>query len=427
MVSAVCGKRGRPGGEEFFTATATPPPQARQIDAFCARILYGANMETSATALAEPTGRQAPYVLTEVIADRPGLRRFRHGLVRHTPLSFLRRGVEVIAEVTRHLAVDMIAAFRPASPVILRLEDGVPTLPEQKSIALYVHWSPDGKISAMVRQQVAAYAEAGFAVVFITAAPAVSEPDWQAMRGIAALLVHRRNAGRDFGAWKDAIGAALQLMPDAEELLLTNDSILGPILPLKPLWPILRAAGDGLVGLTESLGGGAHLQSYFLLFRGQAAIADAAAFLRRLRLSSSKWLIVQRGELGLTRHMLARGHRVMAVFGYERIATAIAADRAEREALIGADQRLAPLISLPDHLQSAAVINALRDRPLNLTHHLWAQLVRQFGFPFLKTDLISRNPHRLAGTESWPDLVGQDSPCAPGVIAEHLRRQAAKT
>jgi hypothetical protein len=383
-------------------------------------------MENSATAFAESIGRQAPYVLTDVIADRPGLRRFRHGLVRHTPLSFLLRAVEVITEVARHLAVDMFTALRPRPPAILRLETGVPIPPGQRSIALYVHWSPDGGVSAMVRQQVAAYAEAGFAVVFITAAPAVCEPDWQAMRGIATLLVHRRNAGRDFGAWKDVLGKALSLVPDAQELLLTNDSILGPILPLDPLWPVLRAAGEGMVGLTESLGGGAHLQSYFLLFRGGTAISDAAAFLRRLRLSSSKWLIVQRGELGLTRHLLARGHRVMAVFGYERIAAAIAGDKTERLALIGADPRLAPLVSLPDNLQAAAVISALKDRPLNLTHHLWAQLVRRFGFPFLKTDLISRNPHQLAGTESWVDLVGQDSPCPPGVIAEHLRRQAAK-
>jgi len=272
-------------------------------------------MENSATAYAEPIGRQAPYVLTDVIADRPGLRRFRHGLVRHTPLSFLLRAVEVVTEVTRHLAVDMFAALRPQPPAILRLEEGVAILPEQRSLALYVHWSPDGGVSAMVREQVAAYAEAGFAVVFITAAPAVCEPDWQSMRGMAALLIHRRNAGRDFGAWKDVLGKALSFMPDAQELLLTNDSILGPILPLEPLWLVLRAAGEGMVGLTESLGGGAHLQSYFLLFRGGAAISDAAAFLRRLRLSSSKWLIVQRGELGLTRHLLARGHRVMAVFG----------------------------------------------------------------------------------------------------------------
>jgi hypothetical protein len=384
-------------------------------------------MDISARALAEQTGRQAPYVLTQVIAGRPGLRRFRHGLVRHTPRSFLLRAAEVATEVTTRLVVDVFAALRPPSPAILRQEPGVPIPPGQHSLALYVHWSPDGRISAMVRQQVAAYAQAGFAVVFITAAPAVAEPDWQVMRGIAALAVHRRNAGRDFGAWKDVIGNALHLMPDAEELLLTNDSILGPILPMDPLWPVLRAAGEGMVGLTESLGGGAHLQSYFLLFRGRASIADAAAFLRRLRLSSSKWLIVQRGELGLTRYMLARGHKVMALFGYQRIAAAIASDKAERLALIGADKRLASLISMPDHLQEAAVIEALRDRPLNLTHHLWAQLIRRFGFPFLKTDLISRNPHRLDGTERWRELVGPDSPCPAGVIAEHLRRQAAKT
>ena len=160
----------------------------------------------------------------------------------------------------------------------------------------------------MVRRQLAMLAEAGFAVVFITMAEQVPEADWQAARQHCALVAQRRNFGRDFGAWQDLAAEARRRWPGATELLLANDSVLGPILPLPPVLAALRAGGEGLFGLTESIQGGPHLQSYFLLARGAAATGDLFGFLATMRMSHSKWLVVQRGELRLARWMRGRGH-----------------------------------------------------------------------------------------------------------------------
>ena len=128
--------------------------------------------------------------------------------------------------------------------------------------------------------------------------------------------------------------------PHPDELILANDSVLGPIHPLAPVIDTMRAGGEGLFGLTESLQGGPHLQSYFLLARGKAAVADLMGFLQTLYVSHSKWLLVQMGEIRLARWMRRRGHRVAAVFGYDRLVQAAVADPAERRRLMGSSAKL---------------------------------------------------------------------------------------
>ena len=76
-----------------------------------------------------------------------------------------------------------------------------------------------------------------------------------------------------------------------------------------------------------------HLQSYFVLVSGVAAVTDALDFLRNLPFSTAKWLVVQRGEFGLTRHLVRCGHRVAALFGYAEVVDAILANSEERRYL----------------------------------------------------------------------------------------------
>jgi lipopolysaccharide biosynthesis protein len=110
--------------------------------------------------------------------------------------------------------------------------------------------------------------------VFITNANPPAE-DWNAIAENTVLRIRRANVGRDFGAWRDAAAIALQRFGTPQELLLTNDSVLGPFLPLAPLVDAWRAGGDGFLGLTESLGGGAHLQSYVAWSRGKGSWGNA--------------------------------------------------------------------------------------------------------------------------------------------------------
>jgi hypothetical protein len=362
-----------------------------------------------------------PLCLTDLHEASPGARRVAHGYATSgTWKRVVYRAAMVGREVLSAVPRDILRAMsRTAAPP--RCEDGVQPAPNATRIALYVHYSATGQVSDMVRYQLDQLGRFGFAIVFISAATHIPEDDWQAVRNLCALAVHRENFGRDFGAWHDVIPQVRRRWPQPEELLLANDSVLGPIFPLAPVMDALRSGGDGLFGLTESLQGGPHLQSYFLLTRGKAAVSDLMRFLETLYVSHSKWLLVQMGEIRLARWMRKRGHRVAALFGYDRLVRAAVADPAERACLSGSHAKLRELEGLPAEKATAL----LHEWPLNPTHHLWHVLATKFGFPFVKTELVLRNPGRLPGVSEWPAAVPDDAPCPLHVLRAHLTTMTA--
>jgi rhamnan synthesis protein F len=348
--------------------------------------------------------------LSNVDFSAPGVTRLWHGLGLHGRIRFLRRVLLICCSVVAGMAVDLaesVTGHRKRH--ILRTEPGMRPRPDARRVALYAHYCASGRVSGMVMQQLRAYAAAGFAVVFATASPVIVDEDWAEVASVATLLVHRRNHGLDFGAWRDLADSLRERWPNIEELLLVNDSVLGPIRPLEPVFAALRAGGDGLFGLTDSLQGGGHLQSYFLLGRGRDAVAEMLAFMRSAPISASKWLMVQRCEMGLSRHMHRKGFRIAALFGYKRLLAAINAHLPEGLAHLA-----------PDSRDQMGGFRSLPKRPLNPVHHLWRPLVCLLGFPFVKTELVRRNPGRLPHIGSWMSLVGPESPTPTTVLASHL-------
>ena len=336
------------------------------------------------------------YRLSDLAAPEGGAPRILHGLAARAPLTFLRRATEVALEVSQAALLDQLA---PLKGGLLEMAAG--DAPRQgASLALYLHWSPDGRVSPMVLRQLRVWREQGFDLVFITNA-AIRPPkaDWDALAAESVLRIHRENVGRDFGGWRDGAALAIEKFGPPEELLLANDSVLGPFLPLSPLVTAWRAGGEGVFGLTESLGGGAHLQSYALLARGGAAVRLLLEHLAAFRDSRSKWQVVQQGELGLARRMRAAGLRGAALFGYQRLTSLV--DEGTRASL-------GKRFTTPD---------AFERYPLNPCHHLWRVLIERMGYPYLKTELVRRNPGRLPGVEDWPSL---GPPGDAALIREHL-------
>jgi Rhamnan synthesis protein F len=324
-------------------------------------------------------------------------------------------------EAATALPRDIAQALRRPSAPRLRLEAGIRPDASATRIALYVHYSASGRISEMVRGQLDELRRLGYSIVFVSMADRIPDDDWQAVRSLAALVAQRSNFGLDFGAWRDLLPEVCRRWPVIDELLLANDSILGPIHPLAPAIDTMRAAGPGLFGMTESLQGSPHLQSYMLLARGVPVVEDLIYFVRTLYVSSSKWILVRMGEIRLSRWMRRRGHRVAALFGYERLVQAAVADPRERQRLKLVYKRLGNL----DELSDDDMVAILRRWPLNPTHHLWRVLATQFHCPFLKTELIVRNPAGLPGVAHWGAAVPDDSPCSVPVILAHLATLAA--
>ena len=347
-----------------------------------------------------------PLLLSDLRDGGPGLRRVVHG---YGTAGSWRRTLGRYGAVLREVVWALPRDLMPRGGGVKRIEPGIDPEPDAVRVALYVHYAPSGGVSRMVLCQLLALRQAGFAVVFISSAAGIPDADWQAVRGLCALAMQRRNFGLDFGAWHDAVPEVRRRWPVLLELMLANDSVLGPIYPMQPVIEALRSGGDGLFGLTESLQGGPHLQTYMLLARGRAAVADLCGFLETLVLSHSKWLLVQRGELRLARWMRGRGHRVAALFGYERLVRAVLA-RAEERVWLGDPE---------------ADVERLMAWPVNPTQHLWHGLVACLGAPFIKTELVRRNPAHRPGVENWPGLVPPDAPSSVAVLQAHLAAMKA--
>jgi lipopolysaccharide biosynthesis protein len=255
----------------------------------------------------------------------------------------------------------------------------------------------------------------GFDVVFVTNATNIADGDWQAAAEHCWKMIRRGNVGLDFGAWRDAAALLLRGAEPPEELLLVNDSVLGPIAPLEPLLTCARTLSSGIVGLTESWQGGVHLQSYFLLARGIDATSDILNFLGQLRLSTSKWLMVQRGEFGLTRFMAQRGHQVAALFGYARILDTILADPDECRYTAALLPQSAAAPERPELLR-----RAFFDWPLNPTVHLWHGLSRCLLFPFIKTSVLRQNFEKLPSVPGLSEILEDAGGHTADVVREHL-------
>ena len=91
--------------------------------------------------------------------------------------------------------------------------------------------------------------------------------DREALAGAGASVYQRRNAGLDFGAWQDLIAAGAAV--GAGEILLANDSVLGPFAPLRPIRHAM--GGFDAWGRVSSRECRRHLQSWFVSMTASSA------------------------------------------------------------------------------------------------------------------------------------------------------------
>ncbi len=145
----------------------------------------------------------------------------------------------------------------------------------------------------MVQAQLALYAAQGFEIVFVSMCNSLAADDAARLRKLCRAVVVRRSFGRDFGAWRDILATDLVKRQPIRELLLVNDSVLGPIRPIEPLFERMRT-GEGLWGLINSDQNGSHLQTFFLVARGRAAVEAVFGFFDSLVLSTDKEVVKQR-------------------------------------------------------------------------------------------------------------------------------------
>jgi hypothetical protein len=294
-----------------------------------------------------------------------------------------------------------------------------------EAVAIYSHYSSTGRVSAMVRSQIATYVALGFEVIFVSMCAALNEDDVGRLRKLCRAIVVRRSFGRDFGAWGDILSSDLIQRARIRELLLVNDSVLGPIRPIEPLFEKMRTA-DGLWGLINSDQNGSHLQTFFLLSRGEAAVGAAFDFFDRLVLSTDKEIVVNNGELSFSSSIARRGVPLRSLYSLRQVEDAALSDRRSRLETVlalghaGIYGYVSGRPDASDDDLDVRIRNVMAESPVNPTHQFGEVLVRRFDFPFIKTELLVANPTNMSIASTWRSLVTEESPCSVDMIVDHL-------
>lgn len=286
-------------------------------------------------------------------------------------------------------------------------------------VAVLVHHDQGGRIAPTLRLMATAFTRAGFSLVLASNAGRLAEGDLAWAREHAALTVLRRNRGLDFSAWKDAMRQAGLPRAETECLLLMNDSLYGPLSDIAPMLARLDFDTADIWGATDSWQTRWHLQSYFLAI-GQRAMNHPAfaEFWAGVVPARSKAAVVNAFELGFSAAMLEGGLRCAALWPYARLTGALARNDAS---LLAFDPRLSPghRARLAEGRAQALGL-ALSHRPLNPTAELWLALLED-GFPFIKRELLSRNPAAVPGVAAWRLAVERIAPGAAEAIELDLR------
>jgi hypothetical protein len=274
-----------------------------------------------------------------------------------------------------------------------------------RNVALFIHFDRRRRLADHVLAYVRELRDCGFSVVFITNS-GIRDPDSvAALRSICRAFVARRNVGYDFGAIRDVLFQFGLPRFETEQILIANDSVYGPLLPLSCLLKRIDFNAADVWGATESWQIRYHLQSYFLL-AGRAAITSEAwrDFWLSVRQVSSKSWVVSRYEVGLTQRLLRAGLRCRSLWRYQDLV-----EHAVQELATLGERPRGAARSDPVALGRAKAVKLIRDtaaarKPMNPTAELWRQLLLT-GFPFLKIELLRDNPANVEDISDWRAAV----------------------
>ncbi|MGD8200607.1 glycosyltransferase [Ornithinimicrobium sp. W1679] len=166
-------------------------------------------------------------------------------------------------------------------------------------VVLLAEWSPRRTVRGDALRAAEVYAAAGLGVLVLAA-----RDPWHRLtppelpEGVA--LVRRPNTGYDFGSW----ATALRLWPriaTKDLVLLTNDSLVGPLGPVEGLLGRIRRSPADVWAATSASTPAEHLQSFFLAFReGSLDHPALRGFFTDVRPQRSKRDVVTTYEIGLT-------------------------------------------------------------------------------------------------------------------------------
>src|ERR1700756_3729915 len=156
-------------------------------------------------------------------------------------------------------------AVQFTAKTLKELPDEAP--PGRGRLVFFAHFDPDYQVDEYVRFYIEKLYSLGSTIIFVSSAPDLREESAAKVAPYCAAIYTRRTLSFDFGAWHLAWQQMKRKhwrLENFDQLLLTNDSVYGPLFDLNEMFA--EFYGADVYGVTESKEQQPHLQSYFLLW-----------------------------------------------------------------------------------------------------------------------------------------------------------------
>ncbi|MCB8879150.1 lipopolysaccharide biosynthesis protein [Acidisoma cellulosilytica] len=333
------------------------------------------------------------------------------------------RGFTREASVQIRIAAAWPLGFLHSTHQVVERYDA-PTRPIRQDVALFVHFDAEGRVLPATRDFLLGLARTDLSIVFVTNSGFILDEDKAFLRDYCSAILIRRNIGYDFGAWRDALDTLGLPRAETRAIYLVNDSVYGPFTDLAPLLAPIDFAKADIWGVTESWQHRYHLQSFFLACGGKAIRSRAwRQFWGSVRPIPCKDWVIRHCEIGFTRALAQGGITTAALFPNETLLDHTELERLEQvvaadDLAEGQDARLRA-----EAVHAGRILHyAQRERvPLNPSIDLWRQLL-QAGYPFLKRELLLRNPTKVADVFEWEEVVSRSLHANPQPLADAIRQ-----
>ncbi len=237
----------------------------------------------------------------------------------------------------------------------------------------------------------------------VVTSPNLSQGNRDQLVKNCAQVIFRKNRGLDFGSWR-AVLDPVKVNKKFRGVLLTNDSILGPLRNLDREFELIRKAGHSVVGMTESDEFSRHLQSYFLYFPLEVfLIPRILNFWSGIRAICDKGRIIREYEIGISSILRSNGVELNAIYPLELLT--------ERAKQMGTDFEF--------HERLAAGM------PMNPVLHFWEILLTD-DFPFVKKGNFTMKNITLRGKSEFVKRMAMSTSAVHQQIYCFLKAQSAE-
>lgn len=240
--------------------------------------------------------------------------------------------------------------------------------PQGKKICIFASFSDTSKVQEDVLYYLSYLVESGFSILFVTTSKEIKEQDFTILQKYCFGIIRRENISLDFGSWHTGLIHLKNNNVAMDSILFANDSVIGPLFPISiPSTNTLE-----IFGMTENWAITPHIQSYFMYFSNQAIQSEFFKnfWFSNFRYMKNKKAIIMLYEIGISEMARSYGFKISPAFSYR------------------------DLLSTHFKLADSENINLISNKQiaLNPTHFFWDTSVIGLQMPFIKKELLFKNP-----------------------------------